>query len=117
MIYKRPKLLRKLRGQIHIGVDSLELAKMLASFFVGIILAVAGAIAQNSTFTNPLKDPNGSDPFMVYEDGYYYLTTTTWEDIQLTRATTLDGLKEGETKLIFKDTDPDRSHNVWAPGE
>lgn len=28
-------------------------------------------------FTNPLKDPNGSDPFMVYDDGYYYLTTTT----------------------------------------
>ena len=90
---------------------------MLASLFFGIALATAGAVAQNSSFSNPLKDPNGSDPFMVYEDGYYYLTTTTWEDVQLTRATTLEGLKDGETKLVFKDTDPDRSHNVWAPGK
>ena len=26
-------------------------------------------------FINPIKSVNGSDPFMVYRDGYYYLTS------------------------------------------
>ncbi|KAF8748704.1 Glycosyl hydrolases family 43 [Rhizoctonia solani] len=38
-------------------------------------------------FTNPLKTKDGSDPFMVYSNGYYYLTTTSWSNIQITRAT------------------------------
>ncbi|KAG6890109.1 Serine/threonine-protein kinase smu1 [Termitomyces sp. Mi166 len=28
-------------------------------------------------FTNPIKDYDGSDPFMVYHEGYYYLTRAT----------------------------------------
>lgn len=89
---------------------------MLSTLFCFALIA-AQSFVQASTFSNPLKDPNGSDPFMVYTDGYYYLTTTTWEDVQLTRATTLEGLKDGETKLVWKDTDPDRALNVWAPGK
>ncbi|KAA8641333.1 uncharacterized protein ATNIH1004_002001 [Aspergillus tanneri] len=55
--------------------------------------------AHTGTFTNPLKDPNGSDPFVVYVEGHYYLTTTAWSNVQITRATTLEGLKTGKTKL------------------
>jgi GH43 family beta-xylosidase len=69
-----------------------------------------------NSFTNPLRVKDGSDPFMVYSDGYYYLTTTTWKDIQLTRAKTIDGLKMGETKVVWKDGDKNRCCNVWAPG-
>lgn len=88
---------------------------MLSTLFCLALIATQ-SVVQGASFSNPLKDPNGSDPFMVYVDGYYYLTTTTWEDVQLTRATTLEGLKDGETKLVFKDPDPDHSFNVWAPG-
>jgi hypothetical protein len=58
----------------------------------------------DATFTNPIKDENGSDPFMVYIAPYCerlyvlcarawliergdYLTTTTWTNVQITRAT------------------------------
>ena len=65
-------------------------------------------------------------------DGYYYfmcksrthfgrlpvadhLPATNWENLQMTRATTLEGLKTGETKLVWEDSDPSRCCNVWAP--
>ena len=68
-----------------------------------------------ATFTNPLKEADGSDPHMVYTDGYYYLTTTTWTDIQLTRATTIEGLKTGEVQVVWSDSDASRCCSVWAP--
>ncbi|KAL4814676.1 glycosyl hydrolase [Aspergillus spinulosporus] len=81
--------------------------------FLGSGLLVLGANA--ASFSNPLKDPNGSDPYMVYVDGYYYLTTTTWSDVQITRATTLEGLKTGESKVVWNDTEPSRCCHMWAP--
>jgi GH43 family beta-xylosidase len=81
--------------------------------FLGSGLLVLGANA--ASFSNPLKDPNGSDPYMVYVDGYYYLTTTTWSDVQLTRATTLEGLKTGESKVVWSDSESSRCCHMWAP--
>ncbi|KAK2757636.1 hypothetical protein FQN54_004605 [Arachnomyces sp. PD_36] len=72
-------------------------------------------LVNGATYTNPLKEVDGSDPHMVYTDGYYYLTTTTWTDIQLTRATTIEGLKTGEVKVVWSDTDALRCCSVWAP--
>lgn len=82
-----------------------------------IVLGLTGFVAAVSaaTYTNPLKNPNGSDPFIVYDGGYYYLTTTTWTDIQVTRAKTLNGLKTGEKKTVWKDTNSNRCCQVWAP--
>lgn len=77
--------------------------------------AALAAVVSAATFTNPLKNPNGSDPFIVYDGGYYYLTTTTWTDIQVTRATTLEGLKTGENKVVWEDSNTDRCCQVWAP--
>ncbi|KAF2279821.1 uncharacterized protein EI97DRAFT_371165, partial [Westerdykella ornata] len=59
-------------------------------------------------FTNPLMNPNGSDPFIVYNQGYYYLTMTTWTDIQITRSKTLEGLKNSERKTVWKDNNNTR---------
>ncbi|KAJ1299766.1 hypothetical protein OPQ81_000675 [Rhizoctonia solani] len=66
-------------------------------------------------FTNPLKQKDGSDPFMVYSNGYYYLTTTTWSNIQITRATSMAGLKTSTPKIIWSDLTPSRCCNMWAP--
>lgn len=68
-------------------------------------------------FSNPLKDFEGADPDINYVDGYYYLTYTTTRNIELIRATTLEGLKTGEKKVIFQDEDPSRNKDVWAPGK
>ncbi|KAF2090463.1 glycoside hydrolase family 43 protein [Saccharata proteae CBS 121410] len=79
------------------------------------ILVLLLPLALSATYSNPLKNPNGSDPHMVYTGGYYYLMTTTWTDLEITRATTLEGLKTGDTKVVWTDTTASRCCNVWAP--
>lgn len=86
--------------------------RALLQLFLSAFL-VQSALAES--FTNPLKNPDGSDPFIVYVDGYYYLTTTTWTDVQLTRSPTLEGLKSGENKVVWQDSNPLRCCSVWAP--
>ncbi|KIO17843.1 glycoside hydrolase family 43 protein, partial [Tulasnella calospora MUT 4182] len=67
-------------------------------------------------FTNPIKTSNGSDPFMVYDGGYYYLLTTTWSNIQIIRATTIAGLKTATPKVVWtQDSVAARCCNYWAP--
>ncbi|CUA67349.1 hypothetical protein RSOLAG22IIIB_07378 [Rhizoctonia solani] len=66
-------------------------------------------------FTNPLKEKDGSDPFMVQSNWYYYLTTTTWTNIQVTRATSMAGLKTATPKVIWSDLTSSRCCNIWAP--
>jgi GH43 family beta-xylosidase len=78
-------------------------------------IAALTSIVSAATYSNPLKNPNGSDPHIDYSGGYYYLVTTTWTDIEITRATTLNGLKTGETKTVWTDSTASRCCNVWAP--
>ncbi|KAI4162441.1 MAG: hypothetical protein LQ342_003856 [Letrouitia transgressa] len=56
---------------------------------------------------------------MVYVEGspgYYYLTSTEGADgLILTRSQTLEGLKTGESKVIWNDKTPSRSKAFWAP--
>lgn len=78
-------------------------------------LAFAFDFAAGATYSNPLREENGSDPFIAYSGGYYYLMTTTWTDIQITRATTLAGLTDGETKVVYQDSEASRCCNLWAP--
>ncbi|KAG8826361.1 hypothetical protein FRC17_008287 [Serendipita sp. 399] len=67
------------------------------------------------TFKNPLKATNGSDPYMVYSNGYYYLMTTTWTNLQLSRGKTLAELKASTPKVIWSDSTASRCCNLWAP--
>src|SRR4051794_24118241 len=82
------------------------------------IASLAGAftsllgLASAASFSNPLRPFNGSDPHMTYYDGHYYLMTTTWTNLQITRAKTLEGLKNGETRVVWTDADPSRCCNV-----
>ncbi|KAK2782002.1 hypothetical protein FQN53_000252 [Emmonsiellopsis sp. PD_33] len=78
-----------------------------------LLLTVTNVLA--ASYTNPLKGRDGSDPFIAFTDGYYYMTTTTASDIQIIRATTLEGLKTGEVKTVWSDTTASRCCNVWAP--
>ncbi|GAB7362679.1 hypothetical protein MBLNU230_g2988t1 [Neophaeotheca triangularis] len=84
-------------------------------------LSVAPLLASLLPFTtaapysNPLRTYDGGDPNIVYHDGYYYFISTTWDQIQMTRATTLNGLKNGTTKEVWSDTNPSRCCDVWAP--
>ena len=66
-----------------------------------------------ATFRNPLKK-DGADPWLEYYDGWYYLSTTTAVDVKLRRARKLGDLATAPDVEVWKDTDPSRSHDVWA---
>ncbi|KAJ4393938.1 hypothetical protein N0V93_003155 [Gnomoniopsis smithogilvyi] len=89
---------------------------MLPRLFTPCLLLLTGLDAVlGATFSNPIEPVNGGDPDIVWHDGYWYMTSTTWTDVRLRRATTLDGLKTGENKTIWSPDSPQRQCNVWAP--
>lgn len=66
--------------------------------------------------TNPIRT-NGADPWLEYSDGYYYLSTTTWDStVIMRRATTLAGLASAEDVVVWDDAGAaDRCCSHWAP--
>ena len=81
-----------------------------------LLTTALGLASLTSAFTNPIRRPGGSDPYLTRaDDGYYYLMTTSWSDLRISRATTIEGLKTAEKKVIYSDTEPSRCCNVWAP--
>lgn len=86
---------------------------LLLSSFVSILASLS--LVSAASFSNPLRNPEGSDPFIVWTGGYYYLMTTSWNDVQMSRSTTLNGLKTAEKKVVYKSSTANRCCNVWAP--
>lgn len=72
-----------------------------------------GAAARGEKFTNPIN--HGADPWLVYHEGSYYLTTTQGRSIKMWKAPTLGGLKTAPPTTVWKDSDPSRSAGIWAP--
>ncbi|KAI1858906.1 uncharacterized protein JN550_012365 [Neoarthrinium moseri] len=68
-----------------------------------------------AAWTNPIRSSGGSDPFVVYTGGYYYLMTTTWTDVEMARSTTVAGLKTAAKKVVYSTSTATRCCNVWAP--
>ncbi len=82
------------------------------------LLSVPLTFAQDDphTFHNPLNASAGDDPWLTYYDGYYYLATTTWtSELYMRKSATLSGLKVAKPELIYKETEPSRCCNMWAP--
>ncbi|KAF2028527.1 Arabinanase/levansucrase/invertase [Setomelanomma holmii] len=84
---------------------------------VGTCLLALSSVVSAASFTNPLKASDGSlsDPHIAYTGGYYYMMTTTWSNLQINRAKTLGGLKSGEKKTVWTDSNANRCCNMWAP--
>ena len=79
-----------------------------------IALTVRTANAQK-TYTNPLL-PSGADPWVIYQDGYYYYTNTTGRTITLWKTKNVVDLKSAEKKVVW--TPPSTgpySKEIWAP--
>lgn len=64
----------------------------MLKLLLNVTLAVV-AWAQNNTspatFTNPVLDKAGADPWVIRHDGWYYMTYTTNDDITLLRSRAL----------------------------
>ncbi|KAI1369706.1 glycoside hydrolase family 43 protein [Xylaria arbuscula] len=82
---------------------------------LGALLSLASVVSFAAAFTNPIRSPGGSDPFVTYSDGYYYIMTTSWTDVEIARSTTVAGLTSATKKVIYSSTTSTRSSNVWAP--
>lgn len=70
---------------------------------------------EQRTFTNPLFS-SGADPWIVYNDGFYYYTCTSGTKLFIRKAKNLDDLKTSEQKTIW--TPPKGSawsKEIWAP--
>ena len=68
------------------------------------------------TFRNPLNASNGPDPWLTYNNGSYYLATTTGSsELVMRKSPTLAGLKVAAAVRIYQETDPSRCCNMWAP--
>jgi GH43 family beta-xylosidase len=72
-----------------------------------------------ATLRNPLNASAGADPWIVYHEGYYYLSTTSGASAFFMRKSpTLAGLKNALPQLIHTaslQTEADRCCNMWAP--
>jgi GH43 family beta-xylosidase len=64
-------------------------------------------------FTNPLNP--GPDPWMVWHGGNFYLSTTQGDCIRMWKAPSLRDLKVVPGVVVWRDSDPTRSHGIWAP--
>ncbi|MDR3622229.1 MAG: glycoside hydrolase family 43 protein [Paludisphaera borealis] len=75
---------------------------------------VTTAESPDGSFRNPLK-VHGADPWLMHHDGWYYLTATTGVDVQMRKARRLGELKDAVDYVVWKDDDPSRNRDVWAP--
>jgi hypothetical protein len=64
-------------------------------------------------FTNPINP--SADPWMLFHEGHYYLTTTQGNGLRMWKARTLAALKTASPVTVWTDDDPSRSHGIWAP--
>ncbi|MBD8068665.1 family 43 glycosylhydrolase [Bacillus sp. PS06] len=67
-------------------------------------------------FENPIIG-NGADPWIVrHNDGYYYYTNTTGNNITIWKSKTISGLQNAESKVVWTPENgaPNDSH-IWAP--
>ena len=67
------------------------------------------------TFTNPIFS-SGADPWIIYNQGYYYFTSTGGGRISIRKAKNLDEFKTAESQTIW--TPPQGtswSRDLWAP--
>ncbi len=73
-------------------------------------------VSSSGTLTNPIRT-NGADPWLEYWDGYYYLSTTTWNStVVMRRATTLAGLSTAPDTVVWDDAgNTSRCCSHWAP--
>lgn len=79
------------------------------------LLSLSCLLGLTTAWYNPIRNPGGSDPFLVYTGGYYYLLTTTWTDVEIARATTIAGLEAATKKSVYSTSTASRCCNVWSP--
>ncbi|KAI9756368.1 MAG: cysteinyl-tRNA synthetase [Chaenotheca gracillima] len=90
--------------------------KIFALVWVALLQMVLGQDDASSTYTNPVLDSVGADPWVIKNGDYYYLTYTTNDNITLSRSKTLTDWNDADSKLLFKPPmGMNYSTDLWAP--
>jgi len=89
--------------------------KLLKFLFPLIVVAVTFAAPSSTTFTNPLL-PTGPDPWVEYNDGWYYYMNTTAKNLTVWKTRNIADLRSATKKIVWTPpaTGP-YSHDIWAP--
>lgn len=82
---------------------------------IGVLCLLVCLVVQTNaqTFSNPVADL--ADPFVVYHNGFYYLTGTTGGNVGLKKSATLQGLKAAPLQVVFTPQQGGPCCNYWAP--
>ncbi|MCY1145643.1 family 43 glycosylhydrolase [Actinoplanes sp. Pm04-4] len=94
------------------------LRAVLALLLVTAVVVVRAPSSQAAiSFTNPLAAaPYGADPWMGYDNGYYYLAATTWNSqIVVKRARSVAALPGATESVVYTGSGSTNCCNVWAP--
>ncbi len=87
----------------------MRLALLLAAVFYASPSNAAG------TFTNPVHE-HGPDPWLVYQDGYFYYMCTTATNLTIWKSPTLEGLKHTPGTVVWEPHgDYQGLTDLWAP--
>lgn len=82
----------------------------------GVMSVVAAPDSTNATYTNPILNTVGADPWVTRHQNYYYMTYTTNDNITMLRSSTLTNWNNADIRVIF---DPPKAQNystdLWAP--
>ena len=90
----------------------------MKGFIVSVILVFIVSIsvfAQKQTFTNPLL-PSGADPWVIYQNGYYYYTNSTQNSVAIWKTKNMADLASAERKTVWVPPEnTSYSKELWAP--
>ncbi len=68
-----------------------------------------------ATFSNPLFDKVGPDPWAIFYEGNYYYMHTMQDSLVLWVSPDITDIQNGEHKTIWIPTEPTNSKHLWAP--
>ena len=74
------------------------------------------SVAQTAdTFTNPLLE-SGADPWVTFDNGFYYYMNTTGVNLTIWRTRDVTDLHNAEKKVVWvPPAEGPYSHGIWAP--
>ena len=78
-----------------------------------VLISPSAANAAPGSFRNPVG--TGPDPFMTYFNNNYYLAMSENDSIKIRRAPSVAKLLNAPAIEVWRDNNPSRNRNVWAP--
>ena len=94
-------------------------AAVIAVLLIGVLAPTAPAaeLQENAvtsqTFRNPVNP--SADPSLMFHNGRYYVATTRGDRIGIWSSTSLATLLVQPEQVVWRDSDPSRNTQMWAP--